>query len=152
MIKDIIVNLGLGARDPAGNFAISVAASFEAHVLGVAFSYEPIIPYSMMGGIPPEFIESQRAESNKRARAAIARFEQAAKRAGISFETRTLSASISGASDQLARMGRRFDVIVVGQADTRQADAGGSGRRRRAVRERPAVDLRAVHPDGGPQA
>ena len=116
MIKDIIVNLGLGARDPAGNFAVSVAAAFEAHVLGVAFSYDPIIPYSATGGIPPEFIESQRAESNKRASAAIARFEQAAKREGISYETRTLSASISGASDQLARMGRRFDVIVVGQA------------------------------------
>ncbi len=60
MIKDIIVNLGLGARDPAGNFAVSVAAAFEAHVLGVAFSYDPIIPYSATGGIPPEFIESQR--------------------------------------------------------------------------------------------
>ena len=84
MIKDIVVNLGLGARDPAGNFAISIAAAFEAHVLGVAFSYEPMIPGSVTGGIPPEFIESQRSESDKQASAAIARFEQAAKREGIS--------------------------------------------------------------------
>jgi nucleotide-binding universal stress UspA family protein len=116
MIKDIIVNLGLGEHDPAGNFAISVARAFEAHVLGVAFSYDPIIPYTATGGIPAEFIESQRAESDKKARAAISRFEQAAKREGISFETRMLNASIAGASDQLARMGRRFDVIVAGQA------------------------------------
>ncbi len=25
MIKDIVVNLGLGANDPAGNYAVSVA-------------------------------------------------------------------------------------------------------------------------------
>ena len=83
MIKDLIVNLGLGAHDPAGKFAVSVAEAFEAHALGVAFAYEPIIPGSVMGGIPPEFIESQRAESEKNARAAIVRFEQAAKREGI---------------------------------------------------------------------
>lgn len=66
MIKDIVVNLGLGERDPAGDFAISVADAFEAHLLGVAFSYDPIIPGTVMGGIPPEFIESQRRESEKR--------------------------------------------------------------------------------------
>ena len=100
MIKDIVVNLGLGERDPAGDFAISIAETFEAHVLGVAVSYEPIIPGTVMGGIPPEFIESQRAESDARARSAIARFEAAAKRDGLSFESRMLSTSISGAADQ----------------------------------------------------
>lgn len=117
MIKDIVVNLGLGTHDPAGDFAISVADAFKAHVLGVAFAYEPIIPGSVMGGIPPEFIESQRADSEKKARTAITRFEQAAKRAGVSVESRIISASISGAADQLGRLGRRFDLVVVGQPE-----------------------------------
>jgi nucleotide-binding universal stress UspA family protein len=117
MIKDIVVNLGLGAQDPAGRFAVSIAEEFEVHLLGVAFSYEPVIPGSLMGGIPVEFIESQRAESDQKAKAAITRFEQLAKRESISFESRTVSASIAGASDHLARMGRRFDLIVVGQAE-----------------------------------
>ena len=120
MIKDLIVNLGLGAQDPAGTYAISVAETFEAHVLGVAFAYEPVVPGSVMGGIPPEFLETQRAESEKNAQAAITRFEQAAKREGISYETRMLSASVAGASDQLARMGRRFDLVVLGQATREQ--------------------------------
>ena len=115
MIKDVVVNLGLGAQDPAGNYAISIAETFNAHLLGVAFAYEPVIPGSVMGGIPPEFLEAQRSESEKGARAAIARFEQAAKRAGISFDTRVLNASVSGASDMLGRIGRRFDIVVVGQ-------------------------------------
>jgi nucleotide-binding universal stress UspA family protein len=115
MIKDIVVNLGLGDQDPAGNYAVSMAAAFQAHALGVAFAYEPIVAYSATGAIPAEFLEAQRSEADKTARKSIDRFEEAAKRAGISWETRVLSASISGASDQLGRIGRRFDVIVLGQ-------------------------------------
>jgi nucleotide-binding universal stress UspA family protein len=115
MIKDIIVNLGPADSDPAGDYAISVADAFGAHLLGVAFLYDPVIPGSVTGGIPPEFIESQRAETDKAARAALARFEQTAKRVGISFETCKLSASIAGAAEQLGRLARRFDLAIVGQ-------------------------------------
>jgi nucleotide-binding universal stress UspA family protein len=117
MIKDIVVNLGPSANDPTGNFAISVAVTFEAHLTGVAFVYDPVIPGSVMGGIPPEFIESQRAEAEKTANATIARFEQAAKRAGISYESRMVSASVSGAAEQLGKLARRFDLAIVGQAN-----------------------------------
>ncbi|MGA9084381.1 MAG: universal stress protein, partial [Pseudolabrys sp.] len=89
--------------------------TFGSHLLGIAFCYEPVIPGTIMGGVPPEIIESQRAESTKKARTAIARFEQAAKRAGISAETRTITASISGAADEIGRIGRRFDLVIVGQ-------------------------------------
>ena len=102
MIKDIIVSLGLGAQDPAGEYAISLAERFEAHLVGIAVCYEPVIPGTVMGGVPPEVIEGQRAESTKRANAAIARFEQAAKRAGISMETRLISASVAGAMSSAA--------------------------------------------------
>ena len=53
-------------------------------MLGIAFSYEPVIPGTVMGGIPPEFIESQRAEIRQEGARRHARFEQATKRAGIS--------------------------------------------------------------------
>jgi len=117
MLKDIIVNLGLGEHDPAGEYAISLADAFEAHLLGVAFSFEPVIPGMVMGGIPPQFIDSQRAESDKKARAAVARFEKAAKQAGVSVETRIISSSISGAADQFGQLARRFDLVVVGQPE-----------------------------------
>jgi nucleotide-binding universal stress UspA family protein len=117
MIKDIVVNLALGDRDPAGNFAISVAETFEAHLLGVAFVYDPVIPGSVMGGIPPEFLESQRAESQNVANAAIKRFSESAKRSGISYEAITVNSSVSGAADRLGRLARRFDVAIVGQPE-----------------------------------
>ena len=123
MIKDMVVNLGLGANDPASDFAISVADAFEAHVLGLAFVYDPVIPGSVMGGIPPEFIESQRRESEKKVQQAIARFEQAAKRVGVAYETRTLNASIAGAADRLGHLARRFDLTIVGQPERERAAA-----------------------------
>ena len=123
MSKDMVVNLGLGANDPASDFAISVADAFEAHVLGVAFVYDPVIPGSVMGGIPPEFIESQRRESENKVQQAIARFEQVAKRVGVAYETRTLNASIAGAADRLGHLARRFDLAIVGQPERERAAA-----------------------------
>jgi len=123
MIKDLIVNLGLGLHDPAGDFAISLAESFDAHVLGVAFAYEPIIPVSDIGGIPSDFIESQRAEADKNSLRAVSRFEKAAKRVGISAESLKVDASVSGASDRFARMARRFDLAVVGQPEPEKSAA-----------------------------
>lgn len=117
MVRDIVVNLGLGARDPAGVYAISVAEAFEAHVFGAAVSYEPVIPGDTLGGVAPETFGVQYRESENKARAAIGRFEEAAKREGLSYETRILTTSIQGAADQLGRIGRHFDLIVLGQPE-----------------------------------
>src|SRR5262249_48309154 len=117
MVKDIVVNLGLGGRGATCDYAISVAEAFEAHVLGVAIAYEPVIPGTVFGGIPPEIIDGQRREADNKARAAVSRFDQAAKRAGLSSETRILRATIAEAADQLGRIGRRFDLVVVGQTN-----------------------------------
>ena len=51
-MREIIINLGFGARDPAGVYAISVAKAFEAHISSRAVSYEPAIPGNALGGMP----------------------------------------------------------------------------------------------------
>src|SRR5262245_51433694 len=117
MIKDLIVNLTEGDRDVAGPFAISIAEMFEAHAAAVAFSYEPVIPATIMGGIPASLIDEQRAENEKAASDAIAKFDAAAKRAGISFESRVISASVPGAADRFGAMARRFDLSVIAQGE-----------------------------------
>ena len=87
MIKDLVVNLGLGKpRDVAADYAISIAETFGAHACGVAFAYEPVVPPSVMGGIPAEAIDAQWAASEKAADAAIAAFEETARREGISVQ------------------------------------------------------------------
>jgi nucleotide-binding universal stress UspA family protein len=116
MIKDIIVNLSIAKNgNTVGNYAVSVAAALQAHLTGIAFVYDPIVPISGTGYIPADVIESQRADNETAAEAAIKDFTAATDRAGISAEPQTLSASLTGAGDQFARMVRRFDLAIVGQ-------------------------------------
>jgi len=118
MIKDIVVNLSVEpSRDIAGPYAISVADAFGAHLAAVAFSYDPIIPPTIMGGVPASFIDEQRAENEKAAKDAVARFDEAARRAGISFESRSMTASVAGGADTFGRIARRFDLSIVGQTE-----------------------------------
>jgi nucleotide-binding universal stress UspA family protein len=117
MIKDIVVNLSVGADGgPAGDYAVSVAETFGTHLTGIAFVYDPIVPVSGTGYIPAEVIESQQADNEAAAKAAIDRFAAATDRAGLSAEPLTLTASLAGAGDQFARIARRFDLAIVGQA------------------------------------
>jgi nucleotide-binding universal stress UspA family protein len=118
MIKDLVVNLSASdGADPASDYAISVADAFQAHAFGIAFAYEPILPPSVMGGLPPEIIESQRAEGENAATAVIARFEESARRAGLSAQSRMIPTSLAGAADVFGRIARRFDLAVVPQAE-----------------------------------
>jgi nucleotide-binding universal stress UspA family protein len=117
MVKDIVVNLtGAAPQEFAADYAISLAQLFGAHIAGIGFIYEPVIPGSVMGGIPTDLIEAQREENTKTAKAATSRFEAAATRAGVSSEVRILDASVAGAADLFGRIARRFDLAVVGQA------------------------------------
>lgn len=126
MIKDLVVNLGLGKpRDVAADYAISITEAFGAHLCGVAFAYEPVVPPSVMGGIPADVIDAQWAASEGAANAAIAGFEAAAKRAGIAAEHRKLTASIGGAGDLFGRLARRFDLAVTAQAEPKGSAAYG---------------------------
>lgn len=117
MIKDLVVNLSVRGRDVAGPYAISVAEMFGAHVAGVAFSYEPVIPPTVMGGVPASYVDDQRAENDKAANDAIAAFNESAQRAGVSYESRALGASLAGSAETFAAIARRFDLSVVGQAE-----------------------------------
>ena len=118
MIKDVLVNLSLGERGGfAGEYAVSVAAVFEAHVAGIAFLYDPIIPLSGAGYIPADVIDTQERDNANSTKAAAGHFARAAARAGVSVEPLTLSTSASGAGEQFSRLARRFDLSVVGQAE-----------------------------------
>jgi nucleotide-binding universal stress UspA family protein len=118
MLKDLVVNLTVGApRDPAADYAISIAKTFGAHLAAVAFSYEPVLPAIMGADIPDSVIEEQREGNEEAAKAAIARFEPAAATAGISRESQIVTASLAGAAETFGKISRHFDLAVVGQSE-----------------------------------
>lgn len=119
MIKDIVANLAVGGgRDVASDFAVSVAGAFDAHLTGVAFRYEPLVPVMVdMYGIPVDVIESQRIENEKAAKAAVGRLEEAGKRAAVAVQARMLEVPVAGAPSRFAQIARRFDLSVIGQPE-----------------------------------
>jgi nucleotide-binding universal stress UspA family protein len=118
MIKEIAVHLlPKSTYDASTGYAVSLAQTFDAHVVGISFAYEPVVVGSIVSELPGALIDGQRRENEKAAKDAVARFEQAARAAGVSAETRLRSAALPDAANLFGQMARRFDLSVVTQAE-----------------------------------
>jgi nucleotide-binding universal stress UspA family protein len=117
MIKDIVVNLNVGAEaNWASNYAISVASELDAHLTGIVLLYGPIMPVSRAGYVPPE-LEVVERHNEAAVEAARKEFTAASGRAGIKAEALTLSAGLVSAGDQFGQITRRFGLAIVGQPE-----------------------------------
>lgn len=150
MIKDVVVCLPPVASDKGTiGCAVSIAQAFDAHLLGVAFAYQPVVVGSIIHGFPAALIDAQRRENEKAATDAIGRFEQAARAAGIAAEPRLLSADVSGAAESFAQIARRFDLALVRQEEPGQPGAQDLIIEAALFRSgRPVIVVPYVHKDG----
>jgi nucleotide-binding universal stress UspA family protein len=64
------------------------------------------------------FSRAQQAEAQERAESVAAAFDEAARRAGVSAETRRIEAGIGDVPAQFAHIARRFDLSVIGQFES----------------------------------
>jgi len=118
MIRDLLVSLATGIRDDATlDYALSVARTFDAHAAGVAFACEAVPPAMLVDDVPPAWIEEFQKQAEDAAKAAVAKFDEAARRAGLAAEARWMTASFVGAADVFGRIARRFDLSVARQAE-----------------------------------
>jgi nucleotide-binding universal stress UspA family protein len=115
-MKSILVNVASG-NDVAAAYAVSLAAAFDAHVFGVVFAYLPTIRRSLAHTASARLIDERRQTIEAAAQAAAARFDAAARRAGVSAGRRVFDATLPGAPDVFGPLARRFDLSVVGQAE-----------------------------------
>lgn len=117
MIKDVILNLERNkSRDVVRDYAITVARTFDAHLVGVAFAGTnipaPIMLEDFSVGLPPDVVADLIAENKEVARNAIERFEAAVKGSLLSVEHRLIEAP-----DSFSEIARRYDLSVVMQSD-----------------------------------
>src|SRR3974390_289246 len=123
MIKDIVVNLTIGVdRDSAANYAVSLANIFKAHLVGIAFVYDPKISANLMVGIPAELVDAQRAANRHLANEATARFEAIAKQAGVTTESQVIDVAVGKVGNTFGRLARSFDLSVIRQAVSDDAE------------------------------
>src|SRR6476469_7972691 len=119
MIKDIALALEIGAsRDAARDYAISISRAFDCHITAIGFAYEPMLPPVDTGSaVSFDILDAERETNRKAATDAIARFEEAARLAAVSAESRILEATLSGATRVFGSIARLFDLSVVSQTD-----------------------------------
>src|SRR3974390_401838 len=123
MIKDIVVNLTIGVdRDSAANYAVSLANIFKAHLVGIAFVYDPKISANLMVGIPAELVDAQRAANRHLANEATARFEAIAKQAGVTTESQVIDVAGGKGGNTFGRLARSLRLSVIRQAGSEHAE------------------------------
>jgi nucleotide-binding universal stress UspA family protein len=123
MIRDMIVHLEHKiTRDPARDFAVSIAETFDTHIVGIAFAYAPDFRGYVMLDISSDIVAQMVAESEKAALAAIERFDAAAKRSLVSAEHRLLKTLGASAPVTLSILARRFDLSVFMQSEPEGVD------------------------------
>jgi nucleotide-binding universal stress UspA family protein len=118
MIKDILVSVPVGATSNVPvDYAISVATAFDAHLAGVAFVYEPVVPGMVFDGVAANIINTYRIESEKAGKAAAVKFEDAVRRAGLAVESHLFDSQTAGAGEVFAQFARHFDISMVAQIE-----------------------------------
>ena len=119
MIKDILVSLPVGeSSNAAVYYAVSVAKAFDAHLVGLTFVYEPLVPGAVFDGLSANIIATYRAEMEKAANAAVAKFEESVRGTGVSAESRTVESGLASAEEVFAQFARRFDLSIIAQAES----------------------------------
>ena len=123
MIRDIIVNLTPAAdSDPASAYAISLAETFNAHITGVAFAYDPPWPPSVLEAAVIDVYRTVKDNYKKDAQRALSRFEDAARRSQLSAQGLLLETSLVGSTENFARLARTTDIAVVRQPEPDRDD------------------------------
>src|SRR3974390_89534 len=119
MFKDIVVNLSLDpSRVAATEYAVSVASIYQSQLTGIAFMYEPVLPSVYMGSsLHGSDMVFHREEAKRRADNSIRLFEGIAKKVDLVVEAYALDTKPSRATDEFAKIARRFDLAIVGQAE-----------------------------------
>lgn len=117
MTKNILVGLsdtkqGLAAQ----NYAASMAAAFDAHLSGVAFVHDLVIPGSVFDEAVAAYSAQYRDECEAAAKRATAKFEEKCRKDGIEFDCATLDGSMIGVAEQFSSKARSFDLSVLPQA------------------------------------
>lgn len=115
MIKDILVNLTVGkTHDIAGDFAISAATMFDAHLSAVAAACRLPIA-DALDGISAAAIDAYADERQAEAEKAKESFNERARRADIRADSSVVTDFTAEVAQLFAETARHYDLSVVAQ-------------------------------------
>jgi nucleotide-binding universal stress UspA family protein len=118
MIKDVLVNLTVGKpTDTAGNFAISIAQLFDAHLTARAVACKLPIGGSILDGVTADLVDGCTAQRKAAALQAKQSFDDRARLANIRADSNLLIDYVAEVAQIFAETARHYDLSVVGQQE-----------------------------------
>jgi nucleotide-binding universal stress UspA family protein len=125
MIKDILVHIPTERpMRPVIDGSVSLAKDFGAHLDAVAIGYISTSAAYVVNGSAAAAVaavfEMEQERAAERASAALGVFEAEARRAGISYATRSIADMPGEASISIGATARLYDLAVVLQSETEQ--------------------------------
>jgi len=122
-IRDLLVVVDLGGERPAAMVAADLARRTDAHLTGLAFSFDPVIPvYAAAAPIPTDFVVAAHEQGIAEARAALAAFEAIGAQAGIGVEGRIAESITGDGFVSVVRNCVLADLAVIGQENPDQIE------------------------------
>jgi nucleotide-binding universal stress UspA family protein len=118
MIKDILVNLTVGKpRDVAGDYAISLASLFDAHLSATAVACKVPVGGSMLDGVTANLVNTVTAQRKAIALQAKKSFDDLARLANLRADSNVIHDYVAEVAQIFGETARNYDLSVVGQAE-----------------------------------
>lgn len=116
-IKDILTVLDLVGDQPAAKYALEVGRVHDAHVTGLAVSFEPVVPAFAAAPMPVDYLQAAHDQAVAAAKDAKDQFDELARLAGVKNESRLAEILTGGPLDNILIHCRPTDLVVIGQSN-----------------------------------
>jgi nucleotide-binding universal stress UspA family protein len=118
-IKDILFSFEIDVTtDVISPYALSFASIFGAHVTAVAVLLDMSSTGFVVPELPYDVLTSARDEAKRRVNEAFGPLSDAASRAGVSAEMKTIEVGVGGREGSFGRFARYFDITLFQQANS----------------------------------
>ncbi|WP_297840239.1 universal stress protein [uncultured Roseibium sp.] len=116
-IKDILTVLDLAGDQPAAKYALEFGRNYDAHVTGLAVSFEPVVPAFAAAPMPVDYLQAAHEQAVAAATEAKKEFDELARLAGVKSESRLAEILTGGPLENVLVHCRPTDLVVIGQAN-----------------------------------
>lgn len=116
-IKDILTVLDLAGDQPAAKYALEFGRVHDAHVTGLAVSFEPVVPAFAAAPMPVDYLQAAHDQAIAAAKDAKDQFDEFARLAGVKSESRLAEILTGGPLDSVLAHCRPTDLVVIGQSN-----------------------------------
>ncbi|WP_428528262.1 universal stress protein [Roseibium sp.] len=116
-IKDILTVLDLAGDQPAAKYALEFGRVHDAHVTGLAVSFEPVVPAFAAAPMPVDYLQAAHDQAVAAAKDAKEQFDEFARLAGVKSESRLAEILTGGPLDNVLAHCRPTDLVMIGQSN-----------------------------------